>query len=261
MDHDLDRALFYDGKKVKINRVSVVDQVCSSIKNNIAAGIWKAGDRLPAEAEFAEIFGVNRLSVRMALQKLNTLGIIETRVGEGSFVRDFSLKPVLNELAVFYEGEEQFRDIQQMRKLLEYECMCLAACMATEQEKELLRTVLEDYRRCLEVYNTDLDNEEALERLVDADFLFHYTIVKISHNRLYKDVYFMVHQLIRGHITKLISKRLQARKNAGLPTVPLEEDTHYKIYMGILHSDTEALHQAAEEVLAIVPVPGMDIFE
>ncbi|MFR1050737.1 MAG: FadR/GntR family transcriptional regulator [Lachnospirales bacterium] len=55
------------GRKMKITRVSIVDQVCSSIKQDIADGIWKAGDKLPSEAEFAETFGVNRLSVRMAL--------------------------------------------------------------------------------------------------------------------------------------------------------------------------------------------------
>ena len=63
-------------KRQKITRMSVVDQVCASIKQDIADGVWKAGDKIPSEGEFAEMFGVNRLSVRMALQKLSTLGII-----------------------------------------------------------------------------------------------------------------------------------------------------------------------------------------
>ena len=123
-------------RKMKISRVSIVDQVCASIKQDIADGIWKAGEKLPSEAEFAETFGVNRLSVRVALQKLNTLGIIETRVGEGSFVCNFSLRPVLNEISVFYASEDNYKDVQQLRNLLEFECMRLAVTLATDEEKE-----------------------------------------------------------------------------------------------------------------------------
>ena len=46
------------GRKREITRVSIVDQICSSIRQDIADGIWKAGDKLPSEAEFAETFAV-----------------------------------------------------------------------------------------------------------------------------------------------------------------------------------------------------------
>ena len=83
----------------KIRRLSVVDQVSDSIKQSLLDQVWKEGDKLPSEGELAEYYGVNRLSVRMALQKLSTLGLIETRVGEGSFVAHFSVQPIFSELA------------------------------------------------------------------------------------------------------------------------------------------------------------------
>lgn len=49
-------------RKKKINRVSIVDQVCAAIKQDVVDGIWKPGDKLPSEAELADTFGVNRLS-------------------------------------------------------------------------------------------------------------------------------------------------------------------------------------------------------
>lgn len=249
------------GRKMKISRVSIVDQVCDSIKQDIADGIWKAGDRLPSEAEFAETFGVNRLSVRMALQKLSTLGIIETRVGEGSFVCSFSLKPVLSEISIFYEGADQYHDIQQLRNLLEYECMRLAAHTASEQEKAELKEALDHYYELNRNYfELGPDNEEALELAVDADFNFHYKVVKMSHNRLYKDIYFMVQQLIRGHINQLVSGRTRRRKEAGLPPYG-DDDTHKKIYDCIINCDEDALRRAMDEMLGIVPVKGMDIFD
>lgn len=72
----------------------------------------------------------------MALQKLNTLGIIETRVGEGSFVCSFSLRPALSAPSVFYEGEDKYHDVKQLRNLLEYECMRLAVYSASDAEKK-----------------------------------------------------------------------------------------------------------------------------
>ena len=37
-------------KRTKISRVSVVDQVCAAIKQDIADGVWKSGDKIPSEA-------------------------------------------------------------------------------------------------------------------------------------------------------------------------------------------------------------------
>ncbi|MGW8114005.1 FadR/GntR family transcriptional regulator [Caproicibacterium sp. NSD3] len=244
---------------MKISRISLVDQVCASIKQDIVDGIWKAGDKLPSESDFADAFGVNRLSVRMALQKLSTLGIIETRVGEGSFVQDFSLKPMLSEISVFYESKDRYNDVQQLRSLLEYECMRLAILSATNAEKEELHNALIHYNDLALKYNLDVDNEDALKRLVDADFNFHYKIIKMSHNRLYKDVYFMVQQLIRSHITQLVSARAHRRAEAGLPPLG-ESDTHNKIYKCIIDSDVTLLRQITDELLGIKPVEGMDVF-
>lgn len=247
-------------RKMKISKISIVDQVCASIKQDVADGIWKAGDKIPSESEFAAIFGVNRLSVRMALQKLSTLGIIETRVGEGSFVCDFSLRPVLSEISTFYDNTERFQDVQQLRNLLEYECLRLAVASASDEEKDDLHTALKEYNSLAEYYCLNVDDERALERVVDADFNFHYKVVKMSHNKLYKDIYFMVQQLIRSHITQLLSTRIHRRAEAGLPPLG-ESDSHNKIYYCIINADTSALRQVTDEMLGLTLVKGIDIFD
>ena len=247
-------------KRQKITRMSVVDQVCASIKQDIADGVWKAGDKIPSEGEFAELFGINRLSVRMALQKLSTLGIIETRVGEGSFVRSFSLRPFLSEIAVFYDDDEKYREVQQLRNLLEGECMNLAIQYATEEEKARLYELLEQYNADTKEFHRNIDDQELLDRVVDADLAFHYQVVKMGHNSLYKDVYFMVQQLIRRHIAHMVSTRTHRRVEAGLSPDAMD-DTHIRIYESIVHGDAEAARRAREEVLGIVPIHGMDVFD
>ena len=84
-------------RQKKIETVSVVDQVCMAIKEMIITTPYRPGDKLPSEQEIAEAYGVNKLSVRMALQTLCTLGAIEKRNGEGSFVKRFSISPLLIE--------------------------------------------------------------------------------------------------------------------------------------------------------------------
>ncbi|EGD49081.1 regulatory protein GntR HTH [Ruminiclostridium papyrosolvens DSM 2782] len=271
-DYSMDSMFFYnyillDGKykmeekkikrsveKPKINRVSVVEQICSLVKQDIANGVWNPGDKLPTEAKFSEIFGVNRLSVRMALQKLSTLGIIETRVGEGSFVRTFSLRPFLSEIAVFYDDDDKYNDVQQLRNFLEGECMNLAILYASQEEKDELKEVLEQYHESFKEYKKDIDNAESLEKMVDADFEFHCQVVKMSHNKLYNDIYYIVHQLIRRHITKLISTRAHRRREADI-----SDDTHERIYQGIITADRETVRKAREEVLGIIPIQGVDL--
>ena len=249
-------------KKVKITRTSIVEQVCQHIKENIVNGVWKPGEKLPSEAEFSEMFSVNRLSVRMALQKLNTLGIIETRVGEGSFVRNFSLKPVLSELTMFYAGEDKYQDVRQLRHLLESECLRLAIDLATDEEKKRLTEALDRYNQCSLAFSQDIDNAELLNQTVDADFAFHYQVIKMSHNALYKDIYYMVQQLIRDHMLELIYTRSHLRQEHGLsPYVEDENASHSRIYQSIIHSDPESARKEMEMLLGIVAAPGLDKFE
>lgn len=60
----------------------VVDQILSSIQD----GTLKAGERMPSEAKLAELTGVGRTSVREALAALRLMGVVETRVGAGSYI-------------------------------------------------------------------------------------------------------------------------------------------------------------------------------
>lgn len=248
-------------RRKKIEKISVSDQVFNSIKQDIIEGVWKAGEKLPAEAELANQFGVNRLSVRIALQKLGTLGMIETKVGEGSYVvESYSLKPIFREIAALYDGDEKYEDVRQLRYLMEGECMKLAFFTATEKDMESLKTALDKYDEISRLYYDNIENQELLYQLVDADFNFHYQIIKMSHNSLYKDIYYMIQQLIHGHIMQLLSKRIHNRKKNGLPYLSANNDSHHKIYQAILSHDQSALENAEREMYGMSPIEGMDIF-
>jgi GntR family transcriptional repressor for pyruvate dehydrogenase complex len=66
----------------------ITDQVLSQIKESLKKGELKSGDRLPGASELAAKMGVGISSVREAIKMLESLGAVEARQGEGTFVCD-----------------------------------------------------------------------------------------------------------------------------------------------------------------------------
>jgi GntR family transcriptional repressor for pyruvate dehydrogenase complex len=72
-----------------IARNTVVETVTEQLRAQILTGSFAPGVRLPPERDLAEQLGVNRLTLRAALARLEALGLIRTHHGSGSVVRDF----------------------------------------------------------------------------------------------------------------------------------------------------------------------------
>jgi len=68
---------------------STVDVVAKAVKRAIFRGELRAGERLPAERKLAETFGVNRVTIRSALDRLTTAGLVSRRQGSGYRVLDY----------------------------------------------------------------------------------------------------------------------------------------------------------------------------
>lgn len=87
--------LFDDGAEIvalgaqgmeRTGGVALWRQIAERLKADIRAGIWAQGDRLPAEAELAERFGVNRHTIRRAVAELAGEGLLAAKRGRGTFV-------------------------------------------------------------------------------------------------------------------------------------------------------------------------------
>jgi DNA-binding FadR family transcriptional regulator len=89
--------------------------VQESLKQYIEANQLKAGDPLPPETFLAQQLGVGRNSMREAIKALESLGILETRRGIGVFVKEFSFKPLLDNLA--YGLQDSLRDVEELREI------------------------------------------------------------------------------------------------------------------------------------------------
>ncbi len=61
--------------------------VFRALRDGIATGRWPAGARLPSEADLTERFGVSRITVGRAVQDLQRAGLVDRKVGSGTFVK------------------------------------------------------------------------------------------------------------------------------------------------------------------------------
>ena len=219
----------------RVEKISAVDQICDSVKQSIADGSLSPGEKLMSEGQLAEIFGVNRFTVRLALQKLSTLGLIETRVGEGSFVKTASLKQYVKEMWVLWGKNIPSKDIARMRYLIETDSIVLAIERAAPEECQVLGEYLQRYSDLLSKVDGDSD-EQTIWDLIKADLDFHMQIVQMSHNQLYVEVYIMIRELVKGHIRG----RINAVKESAKKGKSSEDTMHRYAYEAIVNHNVEA---------------------
>ena len=101
-------------------KVPAYRQVQIEIKKYIKTNNLKFGDCLPPEAQLAKNLGVSRPSLREAVKSLESLGIVESRHGEGIFVKEFSFDSIVENLPYsMNEGDENVKKLLHVRKYLE----------------------------------------------------------------------------------------------------------------------------------------------
>jgi GntR family transcriptional repressor for pyruvate dehydrogenase complex len=161
----------------KITRDGVCDQVYKQLKENVLKGTWQPGDKIPSETQLVSLFGVSRASVRMAIQRMITLGLLQSKVGDGTYVREFTPRVYINELVPLILKPEDQLEIMEFRKALETEALRLAAQRATDEE---LRDLEEIHIRSRKAFR-NLD----LETYFKEDMQFHMQIFKMSKNSVF----------------------------------------------------------------------------
>src|SRR5699024_6148394 len=71
----------------RIQKGSLVETAIESLRHAIENQQWRVGDRLPVESELSDALGVSRNTVREAVRVLAHAGMLETRQGDGTYVR------------------------------------------------------------------------------------------------------------------------------------------------------------------------------
>ena len=130
-----------------LNEVNRPRHVVDSILSSIQDGSLSAGERLPSEAKLAELTGVGRTSVREALAALRLMGVIETRVGDGSYVRTAVAggaipEGIAEEIAGAISKSEEALQLQEARAVFEAGMVRLVSTRWTPAWEERFRVLL-----------------------------------------------------------------------------------------------------------------------
>lgn len=156
-----------------IKTTKIPDEVYKQILHLISSGELKPAEKLPAERDIATELGVSRQSVREALYRAETMGLIQVRPGEGSFVRSSvsdALKPPLE--VILSEQAERVFEFLEIRKLIEGWCAEKAALAATDVDLEKIKEILD---RMKHLHTTDQKWEK-------TDMEFHFAVVAAAHH-------------------------------------------------------------------------------
>jgi len=126
-----------------VQRSLVSDQVFSLLCEDLLAGRYEPGERLPTQRRLAADLGVNMASVREAVKRLEQLRLVESRQGEGMRVRNWRTQGSLDVLAhlVFRAGGLDagvLGAVMEARRLMLAEAARLAARRRTGEQAERL---------------------------------------------------------------------------------------------------------------------------
>ena len=182
-----------------IKRVNVGEQVLLQLKKMLIDGEWAPGSKIPSENELAEMFEVSRITVRQALQKLNALGLIETRLGDGSYVRNLDIGDSMNALIpVMYLGDQSDAQVFEFRQIIETGCTKLAVNRATKKDIEELKIILAEMVRC--------KDKSDIKGFSKADLKFHFKIAQITRNALFIKTNSILQDVLEQSMDTVIDK-------------------------------------------------------
>lgn len=162
---------------IRFNRVSsnkLYIQIYQQVLSEIQSGAFKVGDKLPAERELCEQFGVSRAPVRQALSALELNGYIYSRQGEGVYVKSHQSASEDQNSAIILEAVSP-EDIVEARMNIEPLIVKFAALRATDDDIKALQ----------ETINKMEEETKSGVYVPETDEKLHNQIAIASHNDLF----------------------------------------------------------------------------
>lgn len=161
-----------------VRKTTIADEIAGQLRAAILDGRWAPGAALPSERDLAEQFAVNRSTVREALHRVESLGLVEMKHGESTKVRDFLAQAGL-EILPYLLAPRGVPDPAMIADLLELRVMLLSwtASQAAQRATEAGVRDLDDALTALQLAET-ADERQRL------DFVFFERLVDLTGNKV-----------------------------------------------------------------------------
>lgn len=217
--------------RVRQKHRSLAEDLVAELSRRIHDGELERAAKLPTESEVMKEHGVSRTVVREAISRLQAAGLVETRHGIGTFVRDV---PGPSGFRVDPDSIVTLHDVLavlELRISLEVEAAGLACARRTDEHLQVMRD-------SLDALNSRV---VSVNYAVAADFRFHQQIALATGNRYFTDI------MLHLGVSILPRARLHSTRVANDRTEPYLERLsreHEDIYQAILRRDADAARAA-----------------
>ena len=180
----------------RIDRSTLVDDVVGELRQMILTGEIRPGEFLPTRKELAAQFGVGLSTVHEAIQALAAVGMLASRPGKGTWLREDALDVLIHPETVRTRlGELNARKLYEARGVIEIALTEFAAERATSEDIERIW----DAMRRMEA---NVDDNAAF---VEADLDFHLAVAKSGKNELLEQFYHLLRKLIVEVIHEMLN--------------------------------------------------------
>jgi len=219
-----------------LTKKKIFDEVYDQLISLISNGKLKPGEQLPPERVLAKDLRVSRQSIREALKKAESKGLIKVRQGEGTFIlsaaSDLLESPFLTMMT---EEVGKIYEFIEIRKLIEVWCAQKAAQFATSRDLKKMEKALSEMEKLI-------DSREILGK---PDIDFHIAIAEASHNTL------MVHMMTTiKQILLSMFKISNFTRRPGKNRILIRQ--HQEIYQAIKSKNPQLAAQKMEGHLQFV---------
>ena len=182
-------------------RESTVDIVVNNIKKLLIERKLKPGDRLPNEVEISEAMNVSRGSVREALRILTAFGLVESRVGTGTYICQKPGRTLADSLLFsFFVNNPNIGKLYEFRRLIEIDILESVLDHYDENERRMLEENVDELKELL-TKNPDTD------WLRENDISFHCLMGICTKNVLMERIYGIVIDFMEASIAETLKNQ------------------------------------------------------
>jgi GntR family transcriptional repressor for pyruvate dehydrogenase complex len=212
-----------------IKKTRIPEEIADRIRLLILDGTFPPGRPLPSERTLAARFGVSRGSIRDGLRMLETIGLLETRHGQGTFPRELTVDRLVAPLASVLSYQRDLQDeLMDVRRMFEPAVARVAAMRVTADDLADLERVLDVQRRKLKTGHSAIVEDTA----------FHAVLARATRNRVIVRIMATLNDL-------LVESRKLALKQKGRPHRSIKG--HEAVVSALRRGDADAAARAMHE--------------
>jgi GntR family transcriptional regulator, transcriptional repressor for pyruvate dehydrogenase complex len=224
-------------KQIKVRHIS--EEVFAQIKAAILEGRLRPGQKLPTERELVKELGVSRVPIREAIRLLANMGLIETRQGDGSYVRSLLSDRLRDPLShIIKDNVEKIFELLEVRKQIETWSAYYAAQRATAEDIAALGRIIDETKSYVKKKDTPPVR-------LDADF--HLTVAQCSRNTIQAHLTHTVYDIFNDYFNFLTENICFSSKYQ--QTIL---NQHFAVYDAIRKHDTQGARDRIMEHLSFV---------